>query len=149
MLLRRAVLSHWASFDRRDFELNLIFVAPDAEFEFPSELQTLGLGGPFRGHAGRIEALHRIFEVWGSELEPAYMLDLGDRVLSLGSWHTQAHASGVPLDQEVAQIVTVRDGLNSRDQIFFSWEEGLRAAGLDPEAFHFARETSQVTTSAS
>jgi ketosteroid isomerase-like protein len=133
-LLRRAFLSGWTSFDRRDFELNFLYFAPDAEFEFPSEMQTLGLVGSFRGHEGRMEALSKIFEVWGSELEPAYTLDLGDRVLNLGFWRTQGRASGVPLEQELAQLVTLRDGLITRDQNFFSWAEGLRAAGLEPDA---------------
>jgi ketosteroid isomerase-like protein len=132
-LLRRTVLSGWSSFDRRDFELNFIYFAPDAEFEFPSGMQTLGLADSFRGHEGRREALNKLFEVWGSELEPAYMLDLGDRVLNLGSWRTQARASGAQLEQEIAQLVTVRDGLIARDQTFFSWEDGLHAAGLDPD----------------
>jgi len=132
-LLRRAVLSGWSSFDRRDFELNFIYFAPDAEFEFPSGMQTLGLADSFRGYEGRREALNRLFEVWGSELEPAYMLDLGDRVLNLGSWRTQARASGAQLEQEIAQLVTVRDGLIARDQTFFSWEDGLHAAGLGPD----------------
>lgn len=35
-LLRRALLSGWASFDRRDFEVNALFFAPNVEFEFPS-----------------------------------------------------------------------------------------------------------------
>jgi SnoaL-like protein len=131
-LLRRALLSAWASFDRRDFELNLLYFAPDAVFEFPSGMQTLGLGDSFRGHEGRIEALNKIFDVWGSELEPAYMLDLGDRVLTLGFWHTKARASEVALDQEIGQLATVRHGLITRDQTFFSWDEALRAAGLDP-----------------
>ncbi len=133
-LLRRAYLSGWASFDRRDFEVNFLYFAPDAEFEFPAELQTLGLVGSFRGHEGRMEALDKIFDVWGSELEPVYMLDLGERMLNLGFWRTQARASGVPLKQELAQLVTVRDGLVIRDQNFFSWEQGLRAAGLEPDA---------------
>lgn len=135
LLLRRAVLSGWASFDRRDFELNLVFFAPDAEFEFPLGMQTLGLADSFRGHQGRMEALDKIFEVWGaSELEPAYILDLGDRVLNLGFWRTRASGSGVPLEQELAQLGTLRGGLVVRDQNFFSWKEGLRAAGLEPDA---------------
>jgi hypothetical protein len=116
----------------------------------PSGMQTLGLAGSFRGHEGRTEALNKIFEVWGSELEPAYMLDLGDRVLNLGFWHTQARASGVQLDQEFAQLSTMRDGLVFRDQIFFSWEEGLRAAGLEPDAIALPvrGKTSQAASSA-
>src|ERR671937_177157 len=50
LLLRRALLSGWASFDRRDFELNLIFFAPDAAFEFAPEWEMLGEGDPFRGY---------------------------------------------------------------------------------------------------
>ena len=135
MLLRRGVLSGWASFDRRDYELNLVFFAPDVEFEFPAALHALGLSDEFRGHAGRIEALEKIYEVWDvSDLEPTYILDLGNRFLNLGVWRAHARASGVPLEQEFAQLITVQDGLVTRDQNFFSWEDGLRAAGLDPHA---------------
>jgi hypothetical protein len=147
-LLRRAFISGWGSFQRRDFELNFRFFAPDAEFEFPSGLQTLGLGGTFHGHDGRIEVSNKLIEVWGSELEPAYLLDLGDRLLNLGFWHTQAHGSGITLDQELAQLVTLRDGLVIRDQMFFSWEEGLRAAGLDPDGIALPKraQTQQVAS---
>lgn len=140
-LLRRAFLSGWASFDRRDFEVNLLYFAADAEFEFPPGMQTLGLGDSFRGHEGRIEAIDKLFEVFGSELEPAYMLDLGDRVLTLGFVHAEGRASGVMLDQELGQLATLRDGLVKRDQTFFSWDEGLRAAGLDPDAITLPRHT--------
>jgi hypothetical protein len=149
-VLRRAFLSGWASFQRRDLKLNFLFFAPECEFEFPPGLQTLGLDDSYRGHEGRMEALSKLLDVWGSELEPAYMLDLGDRLLNLGIWRTQARASGVPLEQELAQLVTVRDGLVIRDQNFLSWEEGLRAAGLDPDAvaFPLRGKTSQVASSA-
>jgi ketosteroid isomerase-like protein len=132
MLLRRAVDSGWTSFDRRDFKLNFLYFAPDTEFEFPPEMQALGVPASLRGHEGRVEAMNTVFEVWGSELEPLYVLDLGDRVLNLGLWHIRGRVSGVPLDQELAQLVTLRDGLVIRDQTFWSWEEGLRAAGLEP-----------------
>jgi len=108
ILLRRAVLSGWASFDRRDLELNFLYFAPDCEFEFPPAMQTLGLPASFRGLEGRNEGINKLFEVWGSELEPLYLLDLGDRLLNLGIWHIRGRASGVPLDQELAQLVTLR-----------------------------------------
>ena len=88
-VLRRAFLSGWASFVRRDFEVNVLYFAADAEFEFPPGMQTLGLDDSFRGHEGRIEAIDKLFEVFGSELEPAYMLDLGDRLLTLGFVHAR------------------------------------------------------------
>lgn len=133
-VLRRAVESGWASFDRRDLALNFLYFQPDCEFEFPPAMQTLGIPASFQGLEGRNEGIAKLFEVWGSELELRYVLDLGDRVLNLGIWHTRGQASDVPLDQELAQLLTIRDGLAARDQNFLSWEEGLRAAGLEPGA---------------
>jgi ketosteroid isomerase-like protein len=51
----------------------------------------------------------------------------------------QARASGVPLEQEFAQVATVRDGLVARDQTFFSWQEALGAAGVDPDTIALAK----------
>jgi hypothetical protein len=92
-----------------------------------------------------------MFEVWATELEPAYILDLGDRLLNLGFGLNRARASDVQLKGEAAQLITVRDGLITRDQIFFSWEEGLRAAGLDPDAIALPKrgETEQVPSTSS
>jgi ketosteroid isomerase-like protein len=132
--LRRAVVSGWAAFSRRDFKLMLVRYAPDVEVEFQSGLQTLDFGGTYHGHAGLVEGLSKLFEVLPSEAEPAYVLDLGNRFLNLVLVRARARASGVPLEQTVGQLLTVRDGLVTREQSFFSWEEGMRAAGLDPNA---------------
>jgi uncharacterized protein len=135
VFLRRNVVSAYAAFSRQDFEPILVGVAPDVVYEFNLGLQTLGLGGTFLGHEGMLEAFGKLAEAWESwELEPAYILDLGDRVLSLGFWRSQARTSGVPLEVDYAELATLRDGLITHHQDFFSWEEGLRAAGLDPHA---------------
>src|SRR5919202_1563164 len=122
-LLRRALDSGWASFDRRDLELNFLYFAPDCDFEFPYGMQTLGIPASFHGIEGRKEGINKLFEVWGSKLEPLYLLDLGDRLLNLGVWHIRGRASAVPLDQELAQLVTVRKGLVVRAQNLLSWKE--------------------------
>jgi hypothetical protein len=57
--LRRAVDSGWASFDRRDFELNSLYFAPDTEFELAPAMRTLGIPASFPGHDGRIEGNER------------------------------------------------------------------------------------------
>ena len=59
--------------------------------------------------------------------------DLGDRVLALGQFRGKAGASGVEWEQAFSQLVTLKRGLVVRDQFFYSWEQGLRAAGLEPE----------------
>ena len=142
--VRRQFVSGWAAFSRRDFESVLVRYASDAEFEYDAGEQSMGwewtqsgLGGTFRGHEGMLDALSELTEVWDSwEFEPAYILDLGDRMLSLGFFRAQARASGVRLEHEFAQLVTLREGLVARDGPTgpMPWEDGLRAAGLDPDA---------------
>jgi uncharacterized protein len=139
-LLRRAVTSGWGAFHRQDFDLILVRYSPDIVYEFNPGMQTLGLGGSFRGHEGLREALGKFIEVWDYfEFEPAYILDLGERVLSLGFNHSRARGSGVELDVEFAQLATAPNGLVTHQQSFFSWEEGLRAAALDPNAVALPR----------
>jgi hypothetical protein len=49
-----------------------------------------------RGTGQRHAAVsNKLIEIWGSELEPAFVLDLGDRLLNLGYWHTQAHGAAI------------------------------------------------------
>ena len=158
-LVRRQFVSGWAAFSRRDFETVLVRFAPDAEFEYDAGQQSMGwewtqsgLGGTFRGHQGMLDALGELTEVWDSwEFEPAYILDLGDRMLGLGFFRAQARASGVRLEHEFAQLITLREGLVARDGPTgpMSWEDGLRAAGLDPRAFVLPRhaEARQAVTS--
>ena len=135
LLLRRGLLSGWGAFNRRDFKLRRLFYAPDVETDLAFDPQDLGLSAMRRGLAETEQALSEFDQIWGSwELEPAYILDLGDRVLNLGFQHARGQASGVPLDGEFAQLNTLREGLVMREQAWFRWEEGLRAAGLDPDA---------------
>jgi ketosteroid isomerase-like protein len=132
-ILHRALISGWAAFNRRDFKLMLVRYAPDVEFEFDPGQQELDLGGIFRGHEGILDGLGQLAEGLDMRFEPAYILDLGDRALGLGFYRAHARASGVQLGGEIAQLVTPRNGLVARDQSWYGWEEGLRAAGLDPD----------------
>ena len=134
-LLRRTMTSAFAAFYRQDFELILVRFAPDVVYEVDPGLQMLGLSGTFRGHEGMLEAFGKLTEAWESwELEPAYIIDLGDRALFLGFNRSRARGSGVQLDEEYAQLVTLPNGVVTHFQAFFSWERCLRAASLDPAA---------------
>jgi ketosteroid isomerase-like protein len=149
-LLRRANISGWAAFSRRDFKLRRAFFASDVESELPPGPQTLGLSGTFHGYEAMEQAMNEWADSWGaSELVPAYIIDLGDRLLLLGFFRARGKASGVELEQEYAQLLTLRDGLATRDQGWFQWEEGLRAAGLDPDAIALPRrrKAGQVASS--
>jgi hypothetical protein len=56
VLLRRGLVSGWAAFNRRDFELRRVMFAPEVESEFARDEQALGLSG-LRGHAAMDQAL--------------------------------------------------------------------------------------------
>jgi hypothetical protein len=150
-LVRRAFISGWAAFNRRDFKLMLVRYAPNVAFEFDPGQQALDLGGTFHGHQGILDGLGQLAEGLDMKFEPAYVLDLEDRALALGYFHAHAPASGVQLKGEIAQLVTLREGLAARDQSWYAWEQGLRAAGLDPHAIALAKRgtAGQVASSGS
>jgi hypothetical protein len=90
----------------------------------------------FNGHDGMVRFLESWGEAWERwELLPAAVLDMGDdRFIALAHVRLPGTRSGVELKSEFAQLVTVRNGLITRDQEFMAWDKGLRAAGLDPDA---------------
>lgn len=85
-----------------------------------------GFGGTFHGHDGMVRFLERWGEAWeGWELMPAAVLDMGDdRFIALAHVRLPGTTSGVELESEFAQLVTVRNGLITRDQEFRSWDKG-------------------------
>ena len=132
--IRRSVVSGWDAASRRDFKLMQVRYAPDVQIEYDPEFAALGLGGTFRGHDGQIsmvDALNDAWEHW--TLAATIVLDLGDRILVLGTVRLPGNMSGLTLDHAQAQLMTVRGGLVTHEQFFFGWDRGLRAAGLDPE----------------
>jgi ketosteroid isomerase-like protein len=131
--LRRVLRSGWAAAPRKDWELMFVRYSPEVVWEIPEEFQTLGFAESYHGHQGLVEGLERFSEAFESwELRPARALDFGDRVLALGSFRGKARASGVEWQQKFSQLVTLESGLVVRDRFFYSWEQGLRAAGLEP-----------------
>jgi ketosteroid isomerase-like protein len=132
--LRRVLRSGWAAAPRKDWELMFARYSPEVVWEIPEEFQTLGSAGSYRGHEGLVQGLEwfsEAFESW--EIRPDRALDFGERVLALGSFRGKARASGIEWEQEFSQLVTLGKGLVIRDRFFYSWEQGLRAAGLEPD----------------
>jgi ketosteroid isomerase-like protein len=134
--VRRVLRSGWAAAPRKDWELMFTRYSAEVVWEIPEEFQTLGFAPSYRGHEGLVEGLEQFSEAFSSwEIRPDRALDFGDRVLALGSFRGKARASGVEWQQPFSQLVTLKSGLVVRDRFFYSWEQGLRAAGLEPEAW--------------
>jgi ketosteroid isomerase-like protein len=138
--LRRVLRSGWAAAPRKDWQLMFARYSPKVVWEIPEEFQTIGFAESYHGHDGLVQGLERFSEVFESwEIRPDRALDFGDRVLALGSFRGKARASGVEWQQKFSQLVTLENGLVVRDRFFYSWDQGLRAAGLEPEDWTQAR----------
>ncbi len=92
--------------------------------------------GPFQGR----EQLRNVFnswniafgEDWTTHMTVDEVTDLGDgRVLLELGFAASGVESGLPVDQELASIFTVRDGKLVRADYFMEHEEARRAAGLE------------------
>jgi hypothetical protein len=133
--LRHAVVSGWAAVQRRDFELMLVRYAPSVVFDADAGLQALGVPGSARGRAEMASVLAEILDVFDRfELAPALVVDLGNCLIVLGASRVHGQGSGIELETQVAQLLTLERGLVVRERDFFRWDDALRAAALDPAA---------------
>ena len=138
--LRHALVSGWAAVQRRDFELMLVRYAPDVVFDADAGLQALGVPGSARGREEMARVLIEILEVFDRlELVPTVAVDLGDSLIVLGASRLHGRGSGIEFETEVAQLLVIERGLVARERDFFSWDDALRAAALDPDALDLPR----------
>ncbi len=138
--LRHAVASGWAAVQRRDFELMLVRYAPGVVFDADAGLQALGVPGSARGREQMAGVLMEILDVFDRfELAPTLVVDLGSSLMVLGASRVHGQGSGIELETEVAQLLTLERGLVVRERDFFRWDDALRAAALDPAALHLRR----------
>ena len=132
--LKRVLRSGWAAARRKDWELMFARYSREVVWEIPEEFQTLGFAASYRGHEGIVEGLEQFSEVFESwEIRPQRALDMGDQVLTLGTFKGRARTSGVEWEQDFSQLVALQRGQVVRDRFFYSWEQGLQAAGLEPK----------------
>jgi hypothetical protein len=140
--VRHAVMSGWAAVQRRDFELAVMRYAPDVVFEADAGLQTLGIPGSARGRAEMARVLAHIFDVFDRfEIAPAAIVDLSSEplIVVLGANRMHFPGSGLELEGEVAQVLTLERGLVARERDFARWDDALHAAGLDATALDLLR----------
>jgi len=91
-----------------------------------------GLDSVYRGHEGYLRWLQQAvvepfqeFEILIDRLE-----DLGDQVLASIRLRATGRGSGVKVEMEIFQLVTVRDGRLIRRRIFHARDEAVQAAAL-------------------
>jgi uncharacterized protein len=84
----------------------------------------------YRGHEGVLSSL-RVSQAAFKELDvvPEEFLDAGDRVIVVIRFQGKGRESGVPIDEQLAHVWTVRDGKAVRMDVHSGRDEALRAAG--------------------
>jgi hypothetical protein len=85
-------------------------------------------------------ALVEILEVFDQfELVPSVVVDLGDSLIVLGGSRVHGRGSGIEFETKVAQLLRIERGLVTQERDFFSWDDALRAAALDPGTLDLPR----------
>jgi ketosteroid isomerase-like protein len=75
-----------------------------------------------------VSAWLEAWEDW--ELEVEALHDAGDKVVALVRQHGTSKAAGMPVEMSFAQVFTLRDGRQSRMEMYSDRSEALEAAGL-------------------
>ena len=117
-----------AAFNRGGVEAALDYFDPSIEWLAPPEWLEQRL---YKGHDG----IREIAAVWTENFDE-YRLDLeraigaGDRVIALVYQRGRIKGSGNEIEQPIGYDWEVRNGKGVRVQVYFSWNEALKAAGL-------------------
>ena len=118
-------------FEAADLADAIRLLDEDVEFVFHGQARKLAGAETLAGKETAVAWLGD----WFSRFDPDYRmeiaesLDWGDRVLLVTTHHTKGRASGVPISEQTAQVMTLRDGRIVRQDFFDSREAAVDAAG--------------------
>jgi ketosteroid isomerase-like protein len=133
---RRRALDHvlrrtFAALNRRDFDVVLLVVEPDAELEFRG-VEATGIAPSYHGHDG----FRAFWAEWLRDWEQVShgitaVIDLGDRILIRVWGHHLAPKSGLWQDSDSGYLFELRDGRVKRLVVWYEWSDAVEALGLD------------------
>src|SRR5271169_923208 len=119
-----------AAFIREGIEATLFYYDPDVEWITPPDWPEDRV---LHGHDGvRTAAAYygEQFDEFRLALEKITEVD-GNRVISLFYMRGRIKGSDAELEQNTAFIMSFRDGKISRVQVYLSWDEALKAVGME------------------
>jgi ketosteroid isomerase-like protein len=135
-IVARRTRQTWDALNRGDEELFLL-LGSDPEIEVYPALGEAGvpLGADlqtvYRGRPGLRAFLNEWAQAWEQiRYEPEELIDCGGRVCVLMRMRGRGRGSGVEVDTPFAQLVTLRQGMPIRVQLFWNHHEAMEAAGL-------------------
>jgi ketosteroid isomerase-like protein len=121
------------AFNRRDLDVVAIAYHPELEYYPYREFVEASLADRcYFGPSGYRAYIWAQNEVWGNDvrLEPTELIDLGDRLVLLADMPMRAQASGVPLAEKYAGVMTLRNGRVVRVDDYLDQGQALEAVGL-------------------
>jgi ketosteroid isomerase-like protein len=121
-------LAGYARFNAGEREAELWFFTPDAEYHVAREDPDSAI------HRG-IDAVRGQFARWVEAypdltVEPLEAKGKGDKVFLWVRFSGHGEGSGVPVEMELAHVLTMRDGRVARTAEYYDRAEALEAAGL-------------------
>jgi ketosteroid isomerase-like protein len=134
--LRRAILVRlarqgYAAANRRDFDVTLRSYDPGCYEYYPGQVALPDSDPVYYGHDGFHKFWRQLLEAFADvRLDPEEILDLGDRVLVTTHMSGHGTGSGVSVNQQLFQLVTLRRGLIVRQDDFPDRAQALEAAGM-------------------
>jgi ketosteroid isomerase-like protein len=122
------VLDGYARFNAGEKEAGLWFYSPDAEYQAAREDPDSAI------HRG-IDAITRQFQGWldaypDLTVEPLEAKASGDQVFLWVRFSGHGAESGIPMEMELAHLITIREGRATRTVEYMDRAEALEAAGL-------------------
>jgi ketosteroid isomerase-like protein len=122
----RRVIEAW---NQRDEDLAVSYMGPDVEWApaGPAAVERT----VYRGREECSRGFAAVWDTWDEfHFEETEIRDLGGSVLWLGHVRMRGKTSHVELAQEFANYIELKGRKIVRVRAFFSWHEGLEAAGL-------------------
>ena len=131
VLLTRTIRRGYAAGSRRDFEFLLEGLDPGLEFRATGGLWAVDLDDVLYGRDGYREAWERTLDAFDDlRLVPEEVLDFGDNLLVTVRYAGHGSGSGVPVSQQVFQLLETQEGLVTKIEDFNDRDEALKAVGL-------------------
>jgi ketosteroid isomerase-like protein len=120
----------YEAWDRRDFEALPELLQSDFELDLTARVLNPDRYVGVEGLRRFVDELGETWEDMG--LEPEEFIDAGDQVVVPILARLRGRGSGLPLQDRIVQVWSVREGRVERMQVFTDRDEALRAAGLAP-----------------
>jgi ketosteroid isomerase-like protein len=121
----------FAAINRRDFDVVLLCMEPEAEIEFRG-VEATGIAPSYHGHDG----FRAFWAEWLRDWEQVShgitaVIDLGDRIVVRVWGRHLAPKSGVWQDSDSGYLLEFRDGRAKRGVVWYQWSDAVKALGLD------------------